>query len=79
MSATANKELAYAVQTELKASTLLDPQKTELTADAIRLDETNLTFTFVMSVSRKAKESDKVKPAADPAAAPDPNAPPPTQ
>ena len=79
VSATANKELAYAVQTELKASTLLDPQKTELTADAIRLDETNLTFTFVMSVSRKAKESDKVKPAADPAAAPDPNAPPPTQ
>lgn len=77
VSATANKELAYAVQGEapskdnrgsgLKGCALLDPLKTELTAEQIRVDETNLTFTFVMSVSRKVKESDKFKPAVEPA------------
>jgi hypothetical protein len=77
----ANKELAYAVQRELKECPLLDPLKTELTADQIRLDETNLTFSFVMTLSRKVKESDKVKAAPapqDPNAPVDPNAPAPT-
>lgn len=70
VSTTANKELAYAVQTELKASPLFDPQKTELTADQMRPDETNLTFSFVMKVSRKGKEAGPAKPPVAQAAPP---------
>ena len=70
VSTTANKELAYAVQTELKASPLFDPLKTELTADQMRSDETNLTFSFVMTVSRKVKEAPPAKAPAAPPVAP---------
>jgi hypothetical protein len=80
VSATANKELAFMVEKELKEIPYLNPTNTGLTADQIRLDETNLTFTFVMNISRNVKESDKIKAAAapaDPNATPaDPNAPP---
>jgi type IV pilus assembly protein PilM len=64
ISPNANKEIAFAVQNELKASPLFEPQKTELTADPIRIDETNLTFSFTMILSRKGKETKSAKGAA---------------
>jgi len=64
---TANRDLAFAVQTELKASPLLHPDQTRLNRE-ITLDETNFTFSFSMTLGRKTKEA-----AADPAA-PDPSA-----
>lgn len=72
----ANKEIAFAVQDKLKASPLLEPAKTELTADPIRIDETNLTFSFTMVLSRRAKDAKEAKGAAASAATapnPDPN------
>ncbi len=80
VSSDANKEIAYAVQRELKASPLLDPQKTELTADAIGMDENKLTFSFIMKLSPKVDEAEKAKTSAapaDPGAPADPTAPPP--
>lgn len=72
VSPNANKEIAFAVQNELKNSPLLDPQKTELTADPIQVDEANLTYRFTMLLSRKAKEDPaRAKPAAQPAAQPE--------
>lgn len=80
ISPNANKEIAFAVQNELKASLLLDPAKTELSGD-IRPDETNLTFSFGMTLSRKGKENAQPAPAAAAPApvAPDPAAPATTQ
>lgn len=70
----ANKDMAFAVQGELKNSPLLDPVRTELYSE-VRPDETNFTFTFSMSLLRKSKEP--APGAADPATPVDPNAPPP--
>lgn len=78
ISPNANKDIAFAVQTELKASPLLNPDQTRLNRE-ITLDETNFTFSFSMTLSRKARETAAAQPpAVDPNAPPvDPNAPPP--
>jgi hypothetical protein len=77
---TANRDLAFAVQTELKASALLDGERTRLNRE-ITLDETNFTFTFSMSLGRKpqpCETGNAAAPVPDPNAPPaDPNAPPP--
>ena len=52
LSPNANKDIAFAVQNELKASPLFDPAKTELDGD-IKPDETNLTFSFGVQLSLK--------------------------
>ena len=51
---TANKDMAFGMQSELKASPLFDPAKTELLGD-VTLDETGdrLTFSFGMTVGLK--------------------------
>ena len=72
---TANRDMAFAVQSELKASPLLDGERTRLNRE-ITLDETNFTFTFSMSLGRKPQPCEAGKaPAVDPNAQPaDPNA-----
>jgi type IV pilus assembly protein PilM len=69
VSTTANRDIAFAVQNELKTSPLFDPAKTELTGD-LRPDETNLTFSFNMMLSRKGKEAPPAKAPAVPRVAP---------
>lgn len=77
----ANKELAFAVEHELKTIAQLDKDKTALTADPIRMDETNLTFTFTMVLTRKSNDPKSAPGAGSPtdpgapAPAPDPNNP----
>ena len=56
LSPNANKDIAFAVQNELKTSPLFDPAKTELDGD-IKPDETNLTFSFGLQLSLKRKNS----------------------
>jgi type IV pilus assembly protein PilM len=63
----ADRDIGFAVESELKASPLFDPQKTELTGP-IRPDETNLTFSFTMTLSRKGKEEPAKKAKGDPVA-----------
>src|SRR6185295_1179010 len=61
--ATADKDMAFAVQTELKASPHFDPAKTELLGDIVKED---LTFKFGMALGLKtrAKDGKDAKPAA---------------
>lgn len=74
ISPNANKELAFAVEHELKELALLEKDKTALTADPITLDETNLTFRFTMVLTRKTADEPGKKVAAAPPPA-DPNNP----
>ena len=72
----ANKDMAFAVENEFKASPLLDPAKTAL-GPQITADETNFTFSFTMTLGLKSKDTGKDNAAAAaPGAPPDPNAPP---
>jgi hypothetical protein len=68
LSPNANFDMAFAVQSELKNSPLLNPDQTRLKGQ-ITPDETNFTFSFSMSLSRKTRE-----PAGGAAAPVDPNA-----
>jgi len=52
VSPSANSDIAYAVQNELRASPLFDPVKTELAGDTMP-DETNFTFRFGVQVAFK--------------------------
>jgi len=46
----ANSEIAYAVESEIKKSPLVDPKATQLTGQ-ITPDDSNGTFTFTVSVT----------------------------
>jgi hypothetical protein len=46
----ANSEIAYAVENEIKSSPLVDPKATQLTGQ-ITPDDATGTFTFTVSVS----------------------------
>ena len=46
----ANSEIAYAVENEIKTSPLVDPKATQLTGQ-ITPDDANGTFTFTVSVT----------------------------
>ena len=57
LSPNANKDMAFAVESELKSSSLLQSNLTQLNRE-ISLDETNFTFSFSMSLSRKTPETE---------------------
>lgn len=46
----ANSEIAYAVENEIKSSPLVDPKTTQLTGQ-ITPDDANGTFTFTLNVA----------------------------
>ena len=48
--ASANTEIAYAVENEVKNSSLVDPKATQLTGQ-ITPDDTTSTFTFTVNVT----------------------------
>ena len=51
--ASANNNLAYAVQAELQASPLFDPKETKLSGDIENVDEKADTFSFGVTLKLK--------------------------
>lgn len=69
----ANKDMAFGVQNELKASAQLSAEHTRINSE-ISLDETNFTFSFRMNLLRKSQAPPAANPGGDPAAPTDPAA-----
>lgn len=46
----ANSEIAYAVENEIKASPMIDPKQTQLVGQIVA-DDSNGTFTFTLNVA----------------------------